>query len=249
MPPRDEVGSIDAAILAGGLGSRLAGCLEGRPKALADIAGQPFLAYLLRWMTDCGLRRFVFCLGHGAEQIREYVRTAPGLAGAEVVFSQEETALGTGGCLRLALPHFRSEPVLVANGDTLAAAPLAEMLAFHRRCAAQVTLAAAQVDDAASYGALELAPEGRVTAFREKEQVSGAAVVNAGLYLVSRNVLQTIAPGFVSLEREVLPRLLQAGRVYAFQGSFPFLDVGVPERFRMAQSVIPQWFGSVPAGG
>ena len=55
---------IDVVVLAGGLGTRLAGELNGKPKLLAPIDGRPYLDFALKWLSSFGARRIILALGH-----------------------------------------------------------------------------------------------------------------------------------------------------------------------------------------
>src|SRR4051812_6831922 len=63
--------SVDVAVLAGGLGTRLRSVLGETPKILAPVAGRPFLDHLLDWLAGFGARRVVLCLGVGADMVLE----------------------------------------------------------------------------------------------------------------------------------------------------------------------------------
>lgn len=105
------------AVLAGGLATRLGALTQAKPKALIEIAGQPFLRWQLEMFAARGLRDVVLCVGHYAEQIEAWVANHP-IPGLTVRFSHDgETALGTGGALRRALPLLGS-PFLVTYGDS-----------------------------------------------------------------------------------------------------------------------------------
>ena len=90
-----------ALILAGGLGTRLKSTVPDRQKVAAEVAGYPFISYLIRQIADAGIRRIILCAGHKADTLRESVQGVfPEL---DIRFSIEDCPLGTGGALRLAL--------------------------------------------------------------------------------------------------------------------------------------------------
>ena len=61
------------AILAGGLATRLRPTTEEAPKALLEVAGQPFLAHQLQLLKASGIRKVVLCVGYRGEMIeREF---------------------------------------------------------------------------------------------------------------------------------------------------------------------------------
>src|SRR3954468_11982989 len=91
------------AILAGGLGTRLRPVSETIPKALINIAGEPFLAHQLRLLRRAGLRKVVLCIGYHGEMIEE--KFGDGTVGMKLTYSSDGTQLlGTGGALKKALP-------------------------------------------------------------------------------------------------------------------------------------------------
>ncbi len=112
----NTIGNVTAAVLAGGLGTRLRGVLADCPKVLAPVKGKPFLAYLLEHLAGQGLRDVVLCVGYGSEQVEAVFGRS--YAGLRLAYSCEPAPLGTAGAVRLALPMLESDPVLVMNGDS-----------------------------------------------------------------------------------------------------------------------------------
>ncbi len=96
----EDLSKVTAAILAGGLGTRLRPVVPDRPKVLADVRGRPFLAYLLDNLVVQGVREVVLCTGYLGEQIRKAFGETWGPL--RLWYSQEEAPLGTAGALRLA---------------------------------------------------------------------------------------------------------------------------------------------------
>jgi NDP-sugar pyrophosphorylase family protein len=237
------LGSVSAAILAGGQGTRLRAVVSDRPKVLADVGGRPFLAYLLDVLAKHGGREVVICTGYRAEQVRQALGDS--YAGMRLVYSQESEPLGTGGGLRLALPHLASEDVLVMNGDSYCEADLGEFVRFHRSRAPRPTasLVVVHVKDAGRYGSVAIDSGGRVARFEEKGSPR-AGWINAGIYLMARDLVAEIPGGRpVSLEREVFPGWVERG-IYAYRSPGPFIDIGAPESYQEAQS----FFGAGKSG-
>ncbi|HXY99080.1 MAG TPA: sugar phosphate nucleotidyltransferase [Stellaceae bacterium] len=233
--PEPGLSGIDVAVLAGGLGTRVATALGELPKILAPAGGRPFLEHLLDWLQAQGVRRVVLCLGHRAAPVLDHLRRAP-RAGLDVVCSVEPEPLGTAGALAHARPLLRSDPVLAMNGDTLAQVDLAAFLAaFHARRAG-VALVGAAVDEPGRYGRMEIGEDGRVMRFREKEDAGAPPYwISAGIYLLGRQALDEIAAlGKGSLERDFLERR-PAGSIHAFRIAGRFLDIGTPETLALAR--------------
>lgn len=225
---------LDVAVLAGGLGTRLAGALPGLPKILAPVAGRPFIEHLLDWLAREGARRVVFLLGYRADAVQAHLAAHPraGLAFDTIV---EPAPLGTGGALANARERLRTDPVLVVNGDTFVDAGLAPL----RAARAEVAMLCVRVADAGRYGRIETS-DGRVTRFAEKDpDFRGEAAINAGVYLLSARVLAAIPRGRpVSLERDVFETLPQGAIAACVDAAARFVDIGTPESWRGAGAVV-----------
>jgi N-acetyl-alpha-D-muramate 1-phosphate uridylyltransferase len=114
---REKLSDWPVAILAGGLATRLRPRTITRPKALLEVAGQPFIVHQLRLLYSLGLRRIVLCLGNLGEQIRDRVDDGAEF-GLEVNYSYDgQKLLGTGGALQNALDLLGPE-FLVLYGDS-----------------------------------------------------------------------------------------------------------------------------------
>lgn len=219
---------VDAAILAGGLGTRVAHCLGELPKAMAPAGGRPFLDHLLDWLERQGVRRVVLCLGHAAGAILAHVEQQP-RRGLEVVAAIEPEPLGTAGGIAHARSLLTSDPVLVVNGDTLVDVDLAAFLAAWRASGSSAAIVCARVAGG-RYGRVEIGPGGGIERFCEKDASdTGVGWINAGVYLFGRAMLDGIAAlGRGSLERDVLERQ-KPGAIAAFRTEGRFIDIGTPE--------------------
>jgi len=225
-----------AAVLAGGQGTRLASALPGVPKSLAPVAGEPFLARLLRWLAAEGVPRAVLLCGHLAPAVEEFAGgwNAAGRSPALEV-SAEPEPLGTGGAVRRALERLPQEFYLL-NGDSLCPVRLAALAAAHGAWGADATLTAVHQEEGAARGALELDGEDRVRGFAEKAR-SGPGWINAGVYRLRRSLFEALPAGRpASLERDLLPDWIARGLpVRAFCAQAPFLDIGTPQDWERAQ--------------
>jgi NDP-sugar pyrophosphorylase family protein len=234
--PIPPLSTLPVVILAGGLGSRLRPAVADRPKGLAPIGEKPFLEIQIELLRDQGADRFVLCIGHGAEQIREHfgdgrrwgVRTEYSIETGEL--------LGTAGALKLAEAWFDPQ-ALVLNGDTYFALDYGRLVEHHRaewrEAGVLATIALARAPDASCCGSVQLDAAARyLLGFLEKEASGGrtSGWVNAGAYVLQRELIDRVPAGRpVSLEREVFPDLLRGGGpIAAFTSREAFLDIGTP---------------------
>ncbi|HEX2244456.1 MAG TPA: nucleotidyltransferase family protein [Gammaproteobacteria bacterium] len=218
-------------MLAGGRGTRLLPVVSDRPKTLAEIHGRPFLHYLLDQLSTAGCSRVVLCTGHLGEQIERGIGKR--YRNLQISYSRETRPLGTGGALRLALPHLMSDPVLVMNGDSFCATDLRSFWDWHCGRGSQATMLLVEVPNTKRYGSVKINADGAVTEFVEKKH-DGTGLINAGVYLLSRQVIDSIPDGTVSLEHDIFPALM-SHPLYGYQERGRFLDIGTPEDFAAAE--------------
>jgi NDP-sugar pyrophosphorylase family protein len=142
-------------------------------------------------------------------------------------------SLGTGGALKHAEPFIRSNPFIALNGDSFCPVPLKRMLAAHRRTKAAATLALACEPRRTDCGRVLLGRGRRIRAFTEKPRAGFRDPVNAGIYVLSRRILDAIPRGRVfSLEHDLFPRLEHC---YGFLCEGALTDIGTPARYREAR--------------
>jgi len=227
-----------AMILAGGVGSRLRSVVSDRPKVLAAIHGRPFLTYLLDVLEDAGLRQVVLCTGYMAESVEAALGATYGAM--RLVYSRETTPLGTGGAIRSALDMVEAASVLIMNGDSFCEADLPAMADIHRQRQANATIVLTEVPDTGRFGRVRIDDTGRLLEFEEKGLHAGPGWINAGIYLVQRQLLESIPAGrAVSLERDAFPRWIGQG-IFGYPVQGRFLDIGTPESFAAAEAFFAQ---------
>ncbi|MSR57188.1 MAG: galactokinase [Planctomycetaceae bacterium] len=223
-----------AMILAGGLGTRLRSVVADVPKVLAPVRGRPFLAWLLDKLARAGLRHVVLCTGYRGEMVQQTFGAC--YQSVSIDYSQEPAPLGTGGALKQALPLARSQTILALNGDSFCDADLAAFQAWHTRHEFAGSLLLTEVADSSRYGRVQSTNDGRIRRFDEKGKDSGRGWINAGLYLLNRDLFddhsaQTdTSNGVISLERDLLPRWIEAS-LGGCPSDGKFLDIGTPESF------------------
>jgi NDP-sugar pyrophosphorylase family protein len=224
---------MKAFVLAGGMGTRLKPRFGDLPKPLAPIGGRPFLVRQLEWLASCGIRRAVMLAGHGAESLRAELGLQS--AGVTLEWSVEEQPLGTGGALKLAA-RFVDGPALVVNGDTLAEGDPWALERDRWETGVIGAVALYRVPDARSRGRVEVAEDGRIARFVEKdERFSGEAWVNGGVYAFLPALWRELPEGASSLERDVLPRLAAQGKLLGRKCPGRFWDIGTPEDWERAE--------------
>ena len=226
----------EAIILAGGFGTRLRSVVSDLPKPMAPVAGRPFLSYLLDDLARQGYRHVVLATGYMHERVEEhYGHEYRGIA---LDYARELTPLGTGGAIVNGMQHCTEKHVTVLNGDTLFRVDHTPLLDTDSG-SGRLALLLRHVPDAGRYGAVEVNNEGLVTRFREKDPLAGAGLINAGIYRMQHSLLDNHPAGEqFSFEKEVLQPLHEPVRAFAVDGYF--IDIGIPDDYRRAQTELPQ---------
>ena len=201
---------------------------------MALVAGVPFLQLLLERVRSQGMDQVILGTGYMAEQIENFFRDGQDLA-LRISYSREHEPLGTGGAIKLAEPLL-SDPVLVLNGDSYVEWSLAAAFELFAKRDAAAVIVLQTVPDVARYGSVRIDADGRVTEFVEKGTRTGAGLINAGVYLLRKEIVSALPPGrAVSLEKDVFPELL-SGQVYGVVSDGLFIDIGIPADLERAQN-------------
>jgi mannose-1-phosphate guanylyltransferase len=237
---------VQALVLAGGEGTRLRPLTSTIPKPVVPLAGRPLIVYMLEWLRSHGVTEVILACGFMADDVRAVLGDGSAL-GLRLVYVEEPRPLGTGGALKFA-ENLLQERFLMLNGDVLTDIDLEAQIRQHEATGARATVALIQVADPSAYGLVLLGDDRSVRAFVEKPGAGarsdaetagngGGELVNAGVYVLQRDVLDSISPAGTtsSIERDVFPRLVGEG-LFGHPTSGYWLDIGTPERYLRATS-------------
>jgi glucose-1-phosphate cytidylyltransferase len=227
---------VKVAILAGGLGSRLAEETEAKPKPMVEIGGRPILWHIMKYYAHFGLSDFVIALGYRGEVIKrwmvEYANltsdlavsfrdgTVTPLGGADVECTDWRVSLidtgqgtATGGRIKRLGPHLGTGTFMLTWGDGVSTVDLRALLAFHRSHGRLATVTA--VRPPARFGHLEIDGD-QIVEFSEKPQV-GEGWINGAFFVLEPEVLDYIDGDDTSFEREPLERLAAESQLMAYR--------------------------------
>ena len=215
---------------------------------MVPVMNMPFLERTLRRLKEAGIDDVILPAGYLPEAITSYFGDGSRL-GLRLRYVIEETPLGTAGALKN-VEQFIDGPFFVLNGDVLTSLDLRAMMDFHRAKGGVGTIHLIRVEDPSAFGCVLHDEAGRIQSFVEKPKREEAPTdeVNAGTYLLEREVLDRIPAGRpVSIERETFPALIAAGRpLYAFTTTDYWIDLGKPDAYLDAHRHI--FDGVMPIG-
>ena len=228
---------MEAIILAGGFGTRLQHIISDVPKSMANVAGRPFLEYILLDIINKGINKIIIAVGYKKEFIIDYFGSS--FNGCEIIYSEEDKPLLTGGAIKKALEHCINDKVFAINGDTYFDVDLAKMLNFAIEKNTVLVVAAKEMTNFDRYGTV-VCEDNRIIAFKEKAPLE-KGVINGGVYCLNRHLLDDIVWEKFSFENEILEKIFSQIPIYAFQSKGYFIDIGVEKDYIKAQTDFAKW--------
>ena len=225
---------MKVAILAGGLGTRLAEETEARPKPMVEIGARPILWHIMQHYGRYGYKEFHIALGYKGDAIKRFFLDHCTLSGDIVVdlstgratvksansedwkvhLAETGEATLTGGRLKRMEPALRGGTFMLTYGDGVSNVPLDRLLEFHRRQGRLATVTA--VRPPARFGGIEFDGD-RVKGFIEKAQIH-EGWINGGFMVLEPGVFRYLAKGDGAvLETDLLERLAEEGQLSAYR--------------------------------
>ncbi len=233
---------MEVVILAGGLGTRLRSVVNEVPKCMAPIAGKPFLWYLLKYLSRFEVSKVVLSVGYLREVVCKWIDEVKEVFPFEFDYAIEDTPLGTGGGIKLALGKTSDSNVAVLNGDTFFDVDLDALMDAHKRLNAAITVALKPMRNFDRYGSVIFdKTDSRIRLFKEKTYCE-EGLINGGVYIVSR--LEPVFKGLpekFSFEDSVLVPQCKRDRLFGFIQNGYFIDIGIPEDYSRAVAELPSF--------
>ncbi len=225
---------MQAAILAGGAGTRMGELAKTLPKPMLPIGGKPILEHQVELLKSSGITGITLCLGHLSPVIRDHFGDGSRW-GVKISYSIEDKPLGTAGCLRHAFPEADRE-ILVLYGDVMVWMDLNEMVNRHRKTGADATLAVHSNDHPFDSDLLEIDKNMRVVKIHPKPHPGGAwlpNLTNAAVYVLGPGLLRLIPTDRpTDCARDIFPETLRRGlHLQAYRTAEYIKDAGTPQRY------------------
>ena len=225
-------------LMAGGLGSRLSPLTEECPKPLLKVGHQPVLETIIEGFLEHGFDHFMISVNYQSEMIENYFQDGRQW-GVSIEYLREKEALGTAGALSL-LDKSLEHPIIVMNGDLLTKLNFRNLLEFHQDHDALITMCVREYDFQVPYGVVKL-DGSYATALEEKPLHK--FFVNAGVYVISPEVLSSIPESKFHNMTDVIGPLLQKKKVVSFPIHEYWIDIGKIEDYQQAHGEYEEVFG------
>lgn len=217
----------------GGKGTRLRPLVSDVPKPLAIISDEPFLYLLLRDLRRAGIKKVVLLTGYLHEKFIEICGNGSQFD-LEIIYSKEDTTLGTAGALLNAKQHLiEQNEFILLNGDTYFECSINHFINLPINNSALGVIGLIKSKEQERYGSIQFNDTTRVIESFNEKTGNNTKFINAGIYKLSSKILNFIPERtFCSLEKDIFPQIISKGLNlvgYVLEGSL--WDIGVPESY------------------
>lgn len=222
--------NVKAVILAGGLGKRLRPVVGDIPKSMAVVCGKPFLLYQIDYLRAQGIKNIVLCVSYLKEHIIDYFGCGEKF-GVNIEYAIEQEPLGTAGAVKNAARTIDlGSSFLLLNGDTFIDLDLFQMnFKFNNSKADMVMAVSSALSQESSL--IKIGQADKVIEYMEKPQgIDGDRYFGAGVYMISKNIVDSWPEGKLSIEYDCIPELILKQKVYAQVLNSKIYDIGTPEK-------------------
>lgn len=228
---------MQAVIMAGGKGTRLASVTQNIPKPMVSLMGKPLLEHQLKNLKESGITDIIMVVGYLGEVIQEYFGDGSHF-GVTISYFVEEVPLGTAGALKL-LDNKLEDTFVLVFGDLFINVDFVRFWAYHMDKQAMITLFAHPNSHPFDSDILVADQNGCVAEwiYKNTERLRDYQnLVNAGLYIVSKAALKYLPDTQkIDLEKQLITSLIPEQGIYAYHSTEYVKDIGTPERLHKAE--------------
>jgi len=215
---------LPCVILAGGLATRLYPVTRDVPKALVEVAGEPFVRHQLRLLQRNGISRVVICVGHLGQLIRVALDQSPE-AGLDVnVVSDGPTLLGTAGAIRAAIPLLGSA-FFVMYGDSYLPCDFSRVQSAFMRAHKKALMTVFCNDGHWDISNVEFA-NGQIIAYDKRNPTERMRHIDYGLGVFSSTAFDSVSAAAPADLATLYRHLLDEQEVAGYEVTERFYEIG-----------------------
>ncbi|EPR79893.1 Mannose-1-phosphate guanyltransferase [Spraguea lophii 42_110] len=228
-----------ALILVGGYGTRLRPLTLTTPKPLVRFANKPILKHQIEAIAQCGVKDIILATNYKTEDIKKEVMKYQRELDINIIFSVENEILGTAGPLALAKKYFENvKGVIVFNSDVICSYPILEMMHHYENSSFDGIMLLTKVSNPEKYGVTEIdMVDGTIKKFWEKPDTYISNLINAGIYILSWDVLKKLQVKESYLEKDVFPQMCDNRKLGYFELNGFWMDIGQPADYLIGQNL------------
>lgn len=228
---------IPCFILAGGKGTRLRPATYKIPKPLLKVGNKPMINHTMHFLKKNGITDIFLSIGYLKDLMKAYIGSGSKF-GVKIKYIEESKEMGTGGALALARDKLKTSFVII-NSDELTNMDLNELYKVHKKNKALVTLGLSEVEDPSKFGVVKMDKD-KIIQFIEKPEKGKepSNLVNMGICIAEPEVISMIPKGFVSLERQIFPKIVKMGKMYGYKIKGYWQTIGTHSDLKKARNFL-----------
>lgn len=226
----------EVIILAGGFGTRLKNNIPNIPKPMADIAGKPFLQYILDQLVETRIKKVLLSTYYRGEVISNYF----GLRYKNLVidYIKDPYPLGTGGAILNCLSRVSNQSVIIMNGDSFLNLNFNKFISWLECNHSKLTVVVKKVNNTSRYGLVTL-KDSKIDKFTEKED-NCPGYINTGIYALDTDCINKYEfEKKFSFEKSFLQKKCQFIKPQAYLCDKFFIDIGILADYEKAKRLLP----------
>ena len=226
--------SNTVVIMSGGVGSRLRPITYKTPKALVKINNKPLLHYIINNIKSSGFKNFVISTGYKSKKIINYFKNGKKL-GVKIQYVKEKKPLGTAGALSL-IKNKLKEDFIVTNCDVISHVDYYNLLDFHKKNNAYMTIAAREFESRSDFG--EIFSQG-INVRNIVEKPVKKTIVNAGIYIFNKKALSDLKYNVrIDINEFIKILLKKRKKIILCPIHERWLDVGTKSSYKTAKNYV-----------
>lgn len=233
---------MKAVIMAGGEGTRLRPLTSQRPKPLSPALNLPIMEHIVLLLREHGITDIVVTLHYLADEIEGYFGDGSEW-GVNLIYSVEDTPLGTAGSVKQAEAHLRDDTFLIISGDALTDINLDKAIAYHQNKKSLATIVLSHVPNPLEFGVVITDDEGHIRRFLEKPSWGEvfSDTVNTGMYILEPAIFDYMEMGKnYDWSHDIFPQILAENKPmfgYVMSDDY-WCDIGNLQQYREAQYTV-----------
>lgn len=224
---------LDLVILAGGRGSRISKITKKVPKPLIKINNLHFVQYLLNFYSKYNFNKIYILAGYQGEKFRKFQNTTVNLIPVKCI--QEKNPLDTGGALNQLRKKINNNFILI-NGDSFVDYDVKKFLKnkFKKNEVGKILLVKNK-----NYKTNNKLSNLKID--KSKKIIFGGDLMNAGVYLFNKKIFNYLKSKKISIENEILPKLIRCKLIKGFITNGNFLDIGTYSNLKKAKKFLKNY--------
>jgi NDP-sugar pyrophosphorylase family protein len=241
-------------IPVGGKATRLLPLTAETSKACIRLLNRPLIEFSLLPLARQGIKNFIFGVkGYtNYRDLHDYFESGYGFSArynieprVHIKYQPNVEDLGSADSASINMEYYNvKDPVFAVQGDNIFDVSVKDLVEFHKKKGAVMTIALREVENVEGFGIADIDKDMRISRFVEKPSPKEAPsdLANTGLYMVSPEIKKIFKEkGVKQIMKErhrldfgydFIPYLISTGRpVYGYTLKGSWFDVGTPKRY------------------